>query len=161
MGMYEDKQKLYADYLRELDTFTRVPMNISAEESRKICDDYIYSAKSSWHNIKDPDSDELVGFLIIGKEVPEKHPDSIRSVAQAYVKPEFRKRGLMTAVMSDYMTRHKGVYSLLVIAGNTYAAEFWRNFFEKEGYHSVDLDHSIIKDRDLILYGYAPGKGTR
>lgn len=156
MSVYEEKHALYRKYLDELDTFRENPERISDESCRKICDWYISSKKSSWHNIKDLDTDELVGFVIIGKEVPEKHPDSVRSVAQAYVLPEYRNKGLMTAVMSDYMTRHKGVYSLLVLKGNTYAAGFWKRFFEKEGYEEKKLRPINVLDDEAVMYAYGP-----
>lgn len=158
MGIYDEKQRLYRDYLKELDTYREAPLGLTDGAARRWCDDYISWKKSSWHNIYAPGGEELVGFLIIGKEVPEKHPDSIRSVAQAYVDPRYRNQGLMTACMADYMTRHRGVYSLLVLKNNENAREFWKNFFKKQGYRPVELDPSIVTDNDVELYGFEPAK---
>ena len=110
MSLYEEMHALYQKYVKELNTFRKTSVQMPENEVRKTCDEYIQASNSSWHNIYDPESKDLVGFLIIGKEFPEKHPDSLRSVAQAYVLPEYRKKGLMTAVMKDYMTRHKGFF---------------------------------------------------
>lgn len=146
LSVYEEKHVLYQKYLKELDTFREEPLRLSEKVCRKICDYYIQSKFSSWHNIYDLENGNFVGFVIIGKEFPEKHRDSLRSVAQAYVLPEYRKKGLMTAAVSDYMTRHRGTYSLLILKGNEYAAGFWKRLFEKEGYTEVSLSPSAAED---------------
>lgn len=157
MSLYEEKQYLYRRYVDELDGFRETHMHMSEKECREICDSYIQSKISSWHNIYDqPESGRLVGFVIIGKEYPEKHPDSLRSVAQAYVLPEHRGKGLMTAVMSDYLTRHKGVYSLLILKGNEAAVRFWKSFFGKEGYAETTLWPAAFADEESVLYAYMP-----
>ena len=156
MSDYEEKHALYKKYLDELDSFRSRPLHISDRECREICDDYIMSEKSSWHNITDPESGAIVGFVIFGKEYPEKHPDSLRSIAQAYVLPEYRRRGLMSAVVSDYMTRKRGVFSLLVVNGNEYAAGFWKRFFEKNGYTAAQLSPVKHEDDDVTMYAYKP-----
>lgn len=156
MSIYEEKHALYKKYIRELDTFREFPVQMPENDIRKICDEYIQARNSSWHNIYDPESKTLVGFVIIGKEFPEKHPDSMRSVAQAYVLPKYRRKGLMTSVMADYMTRHEGVYSLLILEGNEYAKGFWKKFFEKEGYEEVPLAPDPEGYGEAMLFGYAP-----
>ena len=157
------KHALYQKYIRELDTFRDTPIQMPENEVRKTCEEYIQASNSFWHNIYDPASKKLVGFVIIGKEFPEKHPDSLRSVAQAYVLPEFRKKGLMTAVMSKYMKKsnHKGIYSLLILEGNEYAKGFWKKFFEKEGYEEVPLAPDPEGYGEAILFGYAPKPAAR
>lgn len=160
MSTYEEKHALYQQYIRELDTFRETPIQMPENEVRKICDEYINASNSSWKNIHDPVSKKLVGFVIIGKEFPEKHPDSLCSVAQAYVLPEFRKKGFMTAVMADYMTGHKGIYSLLIMEENEYAKGFWKRFFKKEGYKEVPLEPAPGGYKGAQLYGYAPKDGV-
>ena len=158
MSLYEEKHALYRKYVEELDKFRKKPLRLSEKECRQICDDYIQSKNSSWHNIYDPATGNLVGFVIIGKNYPEKHRDSLRSVSQAYVLPQYRKKGLMSEVMSDYLTRprHKGVYSLLVLEGNRYAAGFWRRFFRKEGYVETTLWPEGVGDREAGMYAWMP-----
>lgn len=155
MSLYEEKHALYRKYVEELDKFRKKPLRLSEKECRQICDDYIQSKNSSWHNIYDPESGDFVGFVIIGKNYPEKHRDSLRSVSQAYVLPQYRERGLMTAVMSDYLTRHRGTYSLLVLKENKYAAGFWKRFFEKEGYYETTLYPPINVD-ETVMYAFMP-----
>ena len=156
MSIYEEKHALYQKYVKELNTFRKTSVQMPENEVRKTCDEYIQASNSSWHNIYDPESKALVGFLIIGKEFPEKHPDSLRSVAQAYVLPEYRKKGLMTAAMEDYMTRHRGIYSLLILTGNEYAKYFWSRFFRNEGYEEVTLDPDPAGYGGAVLVGYGP-----
>lgn len=158
MSLYEEKHALYRKYVNELDSFRETPLNLSDQECREICDRYIRTKVSSWHNIFVPASSgksDLVGFLIIGKGYPEKHPDALRSVAQAYVLPEYRGKGLMTAAMKDYLTRHRGTYSLLILKGNEYAAGFWKRFFEKEGYYETTLWPPVNVD-ETVMYAFMP-----
>ena len=114
MSLYEEKHALYRKYVEELDKFRKKPLRLSEKECRQICDDYIQSKNSSWHNIYDPASGELVGFVIIGKNYPEKHRDSLRSVSQAYVLPQYRKR----AESDPFPGGSPPSYGLLVSAAN-------------------------------------------
>lgn len=155
MSLYEEKHALYRKYVDELDSFRETPLNLSDQECREICDRYIKTKVSSWHNIFDPATGSLVGFLIIGKGYPEKHPDALRSVAQAFVLQGYRGKGLMSTAMKDYLTRHRGVYSLLVLKGNDYAAGFWKRFFEKEGYFETTL-WPRINDVETVMYAFMP-----
>ena len=161
MSIYEEKHELYRKYVDELDRFRKKPIHITEKECREICDEYIRSKNSSWHNIYDPATKDLVGFVIIGKEPPEKHPDSLRSIAQAYILPKHRRKGLMTAAVSDYLKRHGGIYSILVLKGNDYAAGFWRRFFKREGYEEIGLAPIHNTGDETVMYAFGPGTGKQ
>lgn len=163
MTMYEEKHMLYQRYVSELnESFSDERYRIPEEDAREDCDEYICDKDATWKNIFSADG-KLVGFLIIGKGGDERHPDSIRSVAQAYVLPEYRRQGLMTAALADYESRHRGVWSLLVIWGNTAAKAFWEKRFAELGYTPVSLDTGYVRDDlrgEFCLLGFRP-KGER
>lgn len=157
MGAYETKHALYKEYCCELDLFRPIPLAPTDNVIDSWCDDYISGSDCTWRNIFDDDTQEMVGFLIIGKMGDEKHPESDYSIAQAYVKPEYRKRGLMTRAVNEYITKHTGIYSLLVLRNNKKAASFWKNTFENAGYHPYVLSDRYVNNNgeDLILLGFA------
>lgn len=166
MSIYEQKHNLYRDYCKELEQYkeksdTESEFQTDNHSNVDIwCDDYINDKNCTWKNIFDDASGELAGFLIIGKGGSEKHPDADYGIAQAYVNPAFRNQGLMTKMIKEYLEKHKGIYSLLVINQNLYALSFWKKTFANAGYHPVNLDDKYVIDPDdnLILLGFAPNK---
>lgn len=156
MSLYEDKHKLFANYRKELDKF--YGSESSPDEVRKACDEYINSKKCTWKNIFDPDTNHLVGFLIIGKEPPERHYQTDRCIDEAYVLPEYRGRGLMTAQIKDYESRHRCRWGYFVVQGNEYAREYWEWIFREMEYRPVELDGTAVIDHDglLELFGWEP-----
>lgn len=160
MSLYTDKHRLFAAYVNELNKFR--PDNPETEtEAREQCDIYISSPDCTWKNIFAPDTNELVGFLILGKSGKEKHPDTDRAIAEAYVAPEYRRQGLMTAAVKDYESRHKCTYSLLVLRENMDALSYWEKLFDEMHYRPYELDASCVDadGDDLILLGFRPGCG--
>ena len=156
MTVYEEKQELYRRYVNELEQYAPLPCRNTAE-IREDCDYYINTPGAAWINIFDPETDKLAGFLIIGKSPEEKHFQTERSIAQAYILPKYRRRGLMTKAVKDYVSRHRTTYSLLVLKKNTYAAAFWENLFGKMGYRPMEIFEMDIMDKDdIIQYGFEP-----
>ena len=159
MSLFEDKHRLFWAYVQELNTF-RPGNEETEEEAREVCDRYISSPDCTWKNIFAPDTQELVGFLILGKAGKEKHPDSGRAIAEAYVAPEYRGRGLMTAAIDDYESRHRCVYSLLVLKNNEKALRYWQKAFGKHHYRPIRLDPACVDSlEDIVLLGFRPGTG--
>ena len=156
--IYNDKQRLFHDYVKELDTFRKMPDMRSDAQISECCDAYMSSKNCTWKNIFDPDTKELVGFVIFGKSGEEKHPDALRSVEEAYLAPASRKKGLVYECLRDYESRHHGVYSLLVIKGNLPAKEYWAKTFKKLGYTPVELEPLQFTDDETELFGYKPKK---
>lgn len=156
MSMYDEKLALYRAYMMELDGFRSVPAFENDDEVREDFECYLNSSECSWHNVFD--NGELVGFLIIGKAGRFVHPNSIRSIREAYVLPAHRGKHLMRDVLADYMTRHKGVYSLLVLKKNAFALRYWPSCFYSLGYrpYALSEDFVVSNGDDLILFGFAP-----
>lgn len=156
MGLYNDKHRLYADYVKELNKF-RPGNEISEVEAREQCDHYISSSDCTWKNLFAADTGELIGFLIIGKVGAEKHPDAERSMKEAYVVPEYRRKGLMKDVIVDYESRHHSTYSILVQSANEDAIRFWEKVYGDMNYKPVELDASKVEvTEEMVLLGYAP-----
>ena len=157
MSIYEKKHTLYRQYCEELDLFRPIPLAETDAVLDNWCDCYISATNCSWRNIFNEEN-ELVGFLIIGKDGCEKHPHADFGIAQAYVDPNYRKNGLMTQAVNEYIEKHKGIYSVLVIKQNEYALNFWNNLFTKAGYVPHELDTRFVnnEDEELILLGFAP-----
>ncbi|GEM_PF-6369668 len=159
MGIYNDKHRLFQDYVKELNTFAAPEDAVSESDCAAKCESYISSADCTWKNIFAPDTGELVGFLIYGKTGAVKHPDADRSIEEAYVAPKYRRQGLMSDVVRDYETRHKCRYNLIVQKGNDYAKGYWERLFEQMGYGPIELDKTYIGGReDVLLMGFAPVK---
>lgn len=166
MSIYEQKHILYRDYCKELEQYRKESdanndfLTDNQSDVDTWCDDYINDKNCTWRNIFDEENGDLAGFLIIGKGGSEKHPDADYGIAQAYVNPGFRNQGLMTNTIKEYIGKHKGIYSLLVIRQNLYALSFWKKTFANVGYHSISLDDRYVIDPDdnLILLGFAPNK---
>ena len=158
MGLYNDKHRLFADYVDELNAF-RPGNEILPDDARELCDHYISSSDCTWKNIFAEDTGELIGFLIIGKAGEEKHPDAERSMKEAYVVPEYRRKGLMKAVIVDYESRHHSTYSILVQPANEDALHFWEKVYTDMNYKPIELDASKIEvAEEMVLLGYAPKK---
>lgn len=160
MSIYKKKHELYQEYCRELDLYRSIPIVADDSTVDIWCDDYINDPNCTWRNIFDKESGDLVGFLIIGKNGSEKHPDADYGIAQAYVKPEFRKIGLMTSAVHEYLEKHNGIYSLLVIKNNEYALKFWSKLFAGADYKTCNLDERFVNDNgdELVLLGFKPSK---
>ncbi len=157
MGIYNDKHRLFDDYEKELNSFREAGCEVSPSESNAKCEAYISSSECTWKNIFAPDTGELVGFLIYGKTGAFKHPDAERSMAEAYVAPAYRGKGLMSDVVKDYETRHKCIYSMLVQDKNEYAKSYWTKLFDEIGYKAVELDASKANtEGGLVLMGFGP-----
>lgn len=156
MGIYQEKHVLYQEYAKELDEFRHNPIHVTEEEVWQWCEAYIEDKECSWKNIFSK-TGELAGFLIIGKGGVEKHPDSDYGIAQAFVAAKYRKQGLMTAAISDYIQRHVGTYSLLVLKNNKHAIEFWNKVFLDGNYKKVDLNAKYVNSNgdDLVLLGFS------
>ncbi len=159
VATYERKQKLYRDYSIELDQYSKDLAPLTDEEIKRYCDGYINGESSSWKNIFSLDG-EIVGFLIIGKEFPEKHKCSDYSISQAYIAPEYRGQGLMTKRVSTYIKTHPGKYSLLVYENNKKALSYWPKLFESIDYKPAKFvsEDTACYEGGLILLGFEPKK---
>lgn len=149
------REKLYIEYRREL-----------------LCDIEGVDAEPRWRSRsfvrlvdQNPDiyewvdimyGEERVGFLLICLTPTACHGCDL-AIEAAYVKPEFRRRGLMTKAVTEYVTAHSCVWSLVVIRKNTYARQFWVNLFDVLGYtriYTLEFEDGGLPDSEE-LFGFA------
>ena len=160
MSLYDEKHRLFKDYIRELERYKGAPIFRNDEGIRKRCEEYMCSRDATWKNIYTQDGSELAGFLIIGKSGGEKHPDADYSVSEAYIVPQHRHNGLMSSCVFEYLDRHPGVYSLTVCRRNTYAIQYWTDIFMCAGYKSAELDDDAgwARADNAIQLAFRPGR---
>lgn len=157
MSVYNDKHRLYREYVSELEALHGEKIFRSDDEVRAAADHYIGAEHARWMNIFDSGK-RMVGFLIICRP-PECHEHADYYIAQAYVEPDSRAQGLMTARLNEYLEGHRGTYVLYVLTGNEIAAGFWDHFFDKAGYRHTDLREYPVKG--AVQLAYKPKKCKR
>lgn len=145
------RKDLYLDYCHELaridpEQFT----DFTDEDAVEVAEDY--EASAYWCDIID--EEELCGFVIFAV-APECHPDADYFIAQAFVSPAYRKKGLMTDAVKDFIKLHPGIYCALVIKDNKSANDFWQKLMKSIGYKDYELSayEGEFKER-LIQYGW-------
>lgn len=160
MDAFERRHDLYAQYCGELNTFRgedETPVGMF--EMYENCEEYFKATDCTWHDILM--DDQIIGFVIVGSHAPYSHPFSDYSICEAYVLPEYRKRGLMTSVVRSLVEECPGKYSLLVLDHNEYAKNFWSKVFASMRYVPYDLDFGAVDSHGdhLCLFGFKPGGG--
>ena len=144
---YLERLRLFTWYENELDMINGEPVN-----DVPIIDLFctLYTLKDTdWIDIKVEDG--RVGFLVIGYG-NNTHPDADYYIQEAFVMNGYRKRGLMSRALSDYMKDHEGCYVYYVLRKNMEAKYFWNSFFKKAGYHIYPL-YDMGND-NLLQFGW-------
>lgn len=91
-----------------------------------------------------------VGFLLIARGEPyAKHGEDYR-IQETYVKPEYRKRGLMTSAVKSFFKGHPGRYSLEIMVSNPDAGDFWMNLIGKNRFDNNAILHHDNGVIDMI-----------
>lgn len=98
--------------------------------------------------------DEPIGFLMIGTG-ENCHPDADYYIADAYIKPEYRRRGYMSGVLREVIDKHPGIYCLLILNENSIGKIFWYTFFRREGFKPHYLSDVGTGDELCTQYGWA------
>lgn len=70
-----------------------------------------------------------VGFIVIGRGL-KCPPDYDYYIIDTYIKPENRRKGLVSKTIKKYMNEHKGKYCLEIINANKAAKCFWKSVGE-------------------------------
>ena len=161
--MQNIREHLFFSYIHELYNLEELAL-LSEQEMKNIFDDIVNNRHMKWIDIF-PDSHETnesrysipIGFLVMG-EYPECHPDTDYYIAEAYVKPGYRRQHIMSEMVIDYIRTYGGKYSLFIASQNDAAKQFWTNTFERAGYMPLELsEEPIVKPNShFIQYGYQP-----
>ena len=139
------RRALLKDYLNELQTTYDIPP-LSEVMENDAYHEYMLQQKDNmeWIDIYANDGNKPIGFVMIASE-PCYHPDVDYYIAEAYISPEFRRQGLMTTTVSEFINAHDGIYSLFVIKDNLKANSFWTRLFVNHGYGPYTLTDVGIK----------------
>ena len=161
MDDFERRHLLYTQYCTELNGFRthgEQPMNMF--EMYNHCEEYFKASECTWHDIHM--DDQIIGFIVMANRVPYVHPECDYAICEAYIIPEYRRRGLMTQVVRSLVEEYPGQYCLLVLDGNEYAKKFWNKVFASMRYEPCDLDDSCVNGNgDCVCnFGFKPGGGS-
>jgi predicted acetyltransferase len=157
MDEFERRHELFAQYCGELNTFREPDVEQQGMfEMYENCEEYFRAEDCTWHDIWM--DDQIIGFIVIGKHAPYCHPDTDYAICEAYILPEYRRRGLMTSVVRSLVEDDPGRYSLLVLVGNKYAQKFWPKVFASMRYKSCDLDEQYVDPHGdhVLSLGFEP-----
>ena len=157
MDEFERRHELFAQYCGELNTFRGSDVEQQGMfEMYNNCEEYFRASGCTWHDIWM--DDQIVGFIIVGVQVPYCHPEADYSICEAYILPEYRKRGLMTAVVRSLVEDDPGRYSLLVLDGNKYAQAFWPKVFASMRYKPCSLSDEYVNPHGdhVQNFGFEP-----
>lgn len=99
---------------------------------------------------------DIIGFWILGQN-GNCHPDADYFIAETYIRPEYRREGIMSDRISDWIKTYGGKFCLFVLSKNEVAKKFWENVFDRCGYEPYELS-DIANDMNghLIQLGYKP-----
>ena len=149
---------LYREYIKELRVYA--PEWLEPETFpiwEGTVKEYLSDPFSEWIHIKEQGSNEDIGFVIIARQGGDCHPDANFTIAQSFVKKEYRNKGYMTEAIVKFAKKHKGIYCYDVLKGNNLADLFWETLFtEKLNAKRVYLPEvrGIMERKYLNLYGY-------
>lgn len=145
--------KMFSDYLDGLQKLMGLPQYSYAKKV-ELFQNYYASADSRWIDIySDQPKKDPVGFLVVGFP-PNCHPNANFYIEEAYIRPEYRRRGFMSAAVSDFVQGNPGVYCLFVVRGNEGAYGFWKGIFGKNGYTPCYLADVGAADAYCTQYGF-------
>lgn len=99
---------------------------------------------------------DIIGFWILGQN-GSCHPDADYFIAETYIRPEYRREGIMSDRISDWIKTYGGKFCLFVLSKNEVAKKFWKNVFDRCGYEPYELsDVADDMNGHLIQFGYKP-----
>lgn len=144
-----DRFLLFSSYMEELSLYDPEIRNMTPEEFTSWFNEYLSDDYCFTDIIVDG---HIVGFAIISAPGSSKCYDGCDYyIAQAYIRPEYRRRGLMTKTMVDIFSKNKGSYCYEVLAGNDGAKAFWDKLFTMV--HAIDIPVMMQDDLpNLQLY---------
>lgn len=142
--------EMLSDYLDELWKIKSLPPQSQAEKMT-FYGEILSNKDSAWIDIKD--GNRPVGFLIVGTP-PNCHPDASYYIEEAYINPNYRRKGLMSKAVSDFVRNNKGTYCLFILNKNDAAKAFWPKTFAKLGYEPCYLRDVGAGDQYCTQYGY-------
>ena len=150
----QEKRELYRQYIRTLDEMVgRTYKQQSADELyEELFED---DCENYWIDIQY--CEQTVGFFTICTP-PGCPQEADFFLRDAFISPQYRRKGLMKQAVTQWIKEHPGVYSLIVLNNNTPAYNCWMNIFKKCDYFSFEIDTmGAFEDIDSItVFGFMP-----
>lgn len=144
--------KLWSKYVQELDDISgarTTPLYQILENFDRTVKD----PDTQWIDICSPSDGSLAGFFVVGTKT-NCHPDADYYIQEAYVIPKYRRNGLMSSTVKEFVGSHEGIYCLFIINGNEIAKSFWGKVFFELGYEEIHLREVGAGDDLFTQYGF-------
>ena len=151
----EIRNRMYLDYCRELDRYSRCEHATSAADAAAVAGSYAETPGFEWIDIHAEDTREICGFLIVGRDL-SVHGKGLY-ICEAYVSPEMRRNGLMAKAAGWVLREHDAPVYLEIYDRNEGAKMFWRKFFRNVGYIQSGLRMSGAGVPGLVEHTYERG----
>ena len=151
------KQCLYLEYLSDIDDQTNNQNKKSLKERVQHLENSLNNPDLHWVDLFY--KNEPVGFVIYG-DGNMCHPDADIMIYDAFVKYEFRRRGVMTRAF-DNLCKGKRV-CMFINNANAFARKFWVGLMLRRLYGSVSLKRTKSEERmnklgfSLYCFEYRP-----
>jgi len=145
----------FLTYRKELDKIAG--WDTSLEEITQEYESLCRKRHIWWLPLTDHGKD--IGFIVVGTH-PECHAQADYFIINAYIKPAYRRKHLMTRYVRKFVESHPGIYCLDIINKNVAAKAFWRKTFRSMGYKPYQLPE--IPGRlsgDCTAYGWRKWNG--
>lgn len=137
--MSTNKISMYEDYCIELDQYDPDEGIYPLDQARQVAGDYLRrSDEFTWTPIYD--GPQEVGFLITAVNLPF-FGDGLY-VCEAYVRPDHRRKGLMTEAVQK-MLKKCSIVHLEVFMANP-AIWFWKDRFHEAGFKEATAEPSPL-----------------
>lgn len=126
--------EMYTDYCKELGQYFTATRPMFLSEMKDTAIEYL----------NDPFSvivyaEDRAGFMIISKPGGDCHPTADFTISQLYIRPAFRRRGIASKLVLDFVSAHPGIYTLDVLDKNSTAKSFWTKTILVNGWEQVVL----------------------
>lgn len=149
----DERIRMYERYCRELDPYDDAPGTFQ-RTAEDVATEYMRAAET------DPDFEwrdiivdgKLAGFLII---CSVSHPRPVVRICEAYIRPSYRKRGLMRKAIGEILKT--GVDVVMEIYKRNPAISFWQKVMNEYGYEcKKETDYYL--NNSLKMYFFGKGK---
>ena len=126
--MSQNKVSMYVDYCIELDKYDPYEGIYPLDQARFVAEEYLNRPDFRWTSILDGPRE--VGFLITAVDLPFFGKGLY--ICEAYVRPDHRRKGLMTDAVTEMLKKHRIVH-LEVFSANP-AIWFWKQTLINAGF---------------------------
>ena len=117
-----------------------------------IVEHYLSGRRFVWRLVMD--GDRFIGFLLTCRSKDLANVGAGFEITESFVLPQYRRRGIMTKLVTDVLSNEEGRCLMLVLKRNLYAFSFWRHLFRKAGWHAYYFPRPKDLDGDILLLGW-------